>query len=76
MASTLITSPDTSIILTNLARARIVGSSATIAYSSRFIGNIIAYASITFGHDSILMGRGLAGAGISFEGGSSVYLAA
>ena len=80
MASTLITSPDTSVILLNGALVTNVywnvGSSATIAYSSSFIGTIIAYASITFGHDSVLTGRGLAGAGVTFEGGSSVYMAA
>ena len=76
MASTLITSPYTSFILLNGAQAKNVywkvGSSATIAYSSSFIGNIIAYASISFGHTSVFVGRGLAGAGVSFEGDSSV----
>ena len=76
MASSLITSPYTSFILLNGAQERNVywkvGSSATIAYSSSFIGNIIAYASISFGHDSTLVGRGLAGAAVSFEGGSSI----
>ena len=57
MASTLITSPDTSIILTNLARARNVGSSATIAYSSRFIGNIIhSYGPWTCGSRNFIRG--------------------
>ena len=76
MASSLITSPYTSFILLNGAQERNVywkvGSSATIAYSSSFIGNIIAYASISFGHTSVFVGRGLAGAAVSFEGGSTV----
>ena len=76
MASTLITSPYTSFILANGAQAKNVfwkvGSSATIGYSSSFVGNIIAYASISFGHTSVLNGRGLAGAGVSFAGDSDV----
>ena len=76
MTSTLITSPYTSFILLNGAQPKNVywkvGSSGTIGYSSSFIGNVIAYASISFGHDSVLVGRGLAGAGVSFEGGSSI----
>ena len=76
ITSTMITSPYTSFILLNGAQAENVywkvGSSTTIGYSSSFVGNIIAYASISFGHNSVLLGRGLAGAGVSFEGQSSV----
>ena len=76
MASTLITSPYTSFIMLNGAQAKNVhwkvGSSATIGHSSSFVGNIIAYASISFGDTSVLNGRGLAGAGVSFAGASSV----
>ena len=76
MASTLATSPYTSFILQNGAQAKNVywkvGSSATIGHSSSFVGNIIAYASISFGQTSVLNGRGLAGAGVSFAGDSSV----
>lgn len=74
--SSLVTSPYTSFILQNGAQAKnvywTVGSSATIGYSSSFVGNILAYASISFGKTSVLNGRGLAGAGVSFEGDSSV----
>ena len=76
MASTLVTSPYTSFILINGAQAKNVnwkvGSSATIGHSSSIVGNIIAYASISFGQTSVLNGRGLAGAGVSFAGDYSV----
>ena len=80
MASTLVTSPYTSFILQNGAQTKNVywkvGSSATIGHSSSFVGNIVAYASISFGQTSVLSGRGLAGAGVSFAGDSSVTLPA
>ena len=76
--SSLITSPYTSVILRNRAQAKNVywkvGSSATLGYSSDFVGTIIAYASITFDRDSTLVGRGLGGAAISFAGSSTVEL--
>ena len=76
--SSLITSPYTSVILTNGAQAKNVywkvGSSATLGYSSTFVGTIIAYASISFDHDTILSGRGLAGAAVSFASASKVGL--
>jgi hypothetical protein len=76
ITSSLVTSPYTSFILKNGAQAKnvywTVGSSATIGYSSSFVGNILAYASISFGKTSVLNGRGLAGAGVSFDGDSSV----
>ena len=72
------TSPSTSIILVNGAQAKnvywAVGSSASLGYSSVFVGNIFAYASISYGHDSKMVGRGLAGAAVSFEGASTVGL--
>jgi Ice-binding-like len=76
ITSSLVTSPYTSFILQNGAQAKnvywTVGSSATIGYSSSFVGNILAYASISFGKSSVLNGRGLAGAGVTFAGDSSV----
>ena len=76
--SSLITSPFTSVILTNGAQAKNVywkvGSSATIGYSSNFVGTIIAYASITFDHDSTLIGRALCGAAISSASASTIEL--
>ena len=76
ITSSLVTSPYTSFILQNGAQAKnvywTVGSSATIGYSSSFVGNILAYASISFGKTSVLNGRGLAGAGVTFDGDSSI----
>ena len=76
--SSLITSPYTSVILINGAQAKNVywkvGSSCTLGYSSSFVGTIIAYASITFNHDTSLVGRGLAGAAVSFASSSVIEL--
>ena len=63
-ASTLNTSTGSQIILSGGARAANVywqvGSSATLVASSVFKGNIMAYASITFGTGAALEGRALA----------------
>lgn len=76
--SSLITSPYTSVILINGAQAKNVywkvGSSCTLGYSSSFIGTIIAYASITLDHGTSLVGRGLAGAAVSFASSSVIEL--
>ena len=78
-ASTFISLPYTFVKCINLASPGNVywsiGSSATIGDYSTMVGNIIAYASITFNSFSILYGRGLAGAAITCAGGSTLTLA-
>ena len=77
-SSSLLTSPYTSFILENGASAQNVywqiGSSATLGYSSSFVGTIIADASVSVQTDTVLTGRALAGAGVSFAGSDSVTL--
>lgn len=72
--TTLKTATATYINLVNGANAKNVywqiGSSATIGYTSYFADTILAYASITYGHDVHIQGRALAQAAVSFEGGS------
>ena len=72
------TSPYTSVILMNGAQAQNIfwqiGSSASLGYASSFMGTIIAYASISFDHNSVLIGRGLAGAAVSFVSTATVCL--
>lgn len=79
-SSSLLTSPYTSFILENGASAKNiywqVSSSATLGYSSSFAGTIIAYASVSVQTNTILNGRALAGAGVSFAGSDSVTLPA
>ena len=64
IGSTLITSSNSSVVLINEADARNVyfqvGSSATLGAGSSFIGNILAYASITTVSGTSLTGRLLA----------------
>jgi Ice-binding-like len=78
VATALTTATTTSFILENGAKAEnvfwAIGSSATIGYSSSFIGNIFAQKAVSFGHDSTIYGRALAQTGVSFESGSSVTL--
>ena len=77
-ATSLVTATATSFILQNGAQAKniywSIGSSATIGYSSSFQGTILAKVSISFGESSVIVGRGLALAAVSFAGGSSVTL--
>jgi hypothetical protein len=77
-SSSLLTSPYTSFILENGASAKNVywqvSSSATLGYSSSFVGTIIADASVSVQTDTVLNGRALAGAGVSFAGSNSVSL--
>ncbi len=67
IASTLTTTTDRKVILTNSANAFNVfwqvGSSATIGTNSTFKGNILAYASITLTSGATLEGRALARTG-------------
>ena len=78
VATALTTATTTSFILENGAQAKnvfwAIGSSATIGYSSSFVGNIFAQKAVSFGHDSTISGRALALTAISFESGSSVAL--
>ena len=71
-SSSLLTSPYTSFILENEAQASNVfwqvSSSATLGYSSSFVGTIIAYASVSTQTNTVVNGRTLAGAGASFAG--------
>ena len=77
-SSTLVTAPYTTFILENGASAQNiywqVSSSATLGYSSSFVGNILSYAAVSAQTDVTLTGRALAGAGVSFAGTDSVTL--
>lgn len=79
-SSSLLTAPYTSFILENGAQSTNifwqVSSSATLGYSSSFVGTIIAYSSVSAQTDVVLKGRALAGAGASFAGDDSVTLPA
>ena len=78
-ASTFTSLPYTTVQLMNGASAGnvywFIGSSATIGDYAVMVGNIIAYASITFNSYSTLFGRGLAGAAITCASGSNITLA-
>jgi len=78
VATALTTATTTSFILQNGAKSENVfwalGTSATIAYSSSFIGNILAQTQITFGSNSQFNGRALAFTAIAFESGSETSL--
>ena len=77
-ASTFTSLPYTTVQLMNGASAGnvywFIGSSATIGDYAVMVGNIIAYASITFNSYSTLSGRGLAGAAITCASGSTIAL--
>lgn len=79
-SSSLLTAPSTKFILENGASEKNifwqVSSSATLGYSSSFAGTIIAYASVSVDTSTVLTGRALAGAGVSFAGTDSVTLPA
>ena len=79
-SSSFVSAPYTSFILENGAQATNiffqVGTSATLGYSSSFVGTIIADASVSLQTDTVLTGRALAGAGASFAGADSVTLPA
>ena len=77
-SSSLLTAPYTSFILNNGAQSGNVfwqvSSSATLGYSSSFVGTIIAYASVSAQTNAVVNGRALAGAGASFAGLDTVTL--
>ena len=77
-ATSMVTSTATSFILINNAQASnvywAIGSSATLAYDSSFVGQITAAVSITVGSSCNLVGRALAAAAVTFAGGASVAL--
>jgi len=76
--TTLITSTATSFILINGAQAKnvywLVGSSATLAGTSSFVGQITAGVSISVGTNCHINGRVMAGAAVTFAGGDSIVL--
>ena len=76
--TTLLTAPNTMFVLQNGAQAKNVfwqvGSSATLGYSSTFVGTILAYASISVDRDAIIDGRMLAGAAVTFAGTDAITL--
>ena len=78
MATTLMTSVNTNIILLNGARAENifwqVGSSATLGLSSSFNGQILAKASISVGTNVFVVGRLYAQAAVSFAGADNIQL--
>jgi Ice-binding-like len=74
--STVITGFHSAVILRNGAQSSnvywAVGSSATLGYSSTFIGQILAKASITVNPSVMLGGRALAKAAVTFQSGALV----
>jgi hypothetical protein len=74
--STLVTGADTSVILTNGAKAENVlwalGSAATLGARSVVEGSILAKTDITFGTQSELRGCALAQSSVTFESGASI----
>jgi hypothetical protein len=77
-ATTLTTATATFFILINGAQAKNVywqiGSSATLALGSSFVGNILAGVSISVDHTTAIVGRLLAQAAVSFAGDDSITL--
>jgi hypothetical protein len=78
MATTLITSTNTQIILLNGALVKNiywqVGSAATLGTSSSFMGQILASTSISVGVSTVVVGRLFAQAAVSFAGTDQVTL--
>ncbi len=77
--TTLVTSTATSVVLVNGAKSKnvywAIGSSATLATVSTFIGNIIAQVSITVNPTTtVTKGRLLAEAAVTFAGGDAITL--
>jgi hypothetical protein len=75
-ATSIVTATATSFILQNGANANNVfwqiGSSATIAYSSSFVGIVLAYASVSVDTSATINGRLFAQAAVTFAGGDVV----
>ncbi|CAF0785069.1 unnamed protein product [Adineta steineri] len=78
MATTLITSVNTNMILVNGAQSNNaywqVGSSATLGDNSSFIGQLFVQASITIGATVSVIGRLFAQAAVSFSGANVINL--
>ncbi|MGA2220618.1 MAG: Ig-like domain-containing protein, partial [Verrucomicrobiia bacterium] len=76
MASTLVTDPGTSIVLSGGAQAKNVywqvGSSATLGTTSIFKGNILAFVTITVNNGAAVEGRLFAGSGGDASGAVTV----
>lgn len=79
-ASSLLVSPNTKFVLLNGADAKNifwkVGSSATLGYSSTFVGTILAYASTAVDKGVSISGRILAGAAVTFASNDFISLPA
>jgi hypothetical protein len=79
-ATTLTTATATSLILNNGTQAKNVywqiGSSATLALSSSFVGHILAGVTISVDHTTSIVGRCLAQAAVNFAGGDTITLPA
>ena len=77
-SSTLSTATATSFKLINGAQAKNVfwalGTSASIGYSSNFVGTILAQAAITFGTSANIVGRGIAQTAITFSSGGVIAI--
>jgi ice-binding like protein len=72
IASTLTTAPNASVVMGKGGRANNVfwqvGSGATLGTGTAFIGNILAYSSITMNTGASLSGRAWARAGVTMDG--------
>lgn len=77
--SSLTTALGTQVKLINGAQAKNVywkvGSSASLATNSEFVGTILAYASVTLGKDTKVTGRALAGAAVTVASQGDITLA-
>ena len=77
-STSLVTATATSFILKNGAQAKnvywAIGSSASIGFSSSFVGTILAQTSITYGYSSKIVGRGLAKVAVSFCMNMNMFL--
>jgi hypothetical protein len=75
-SSSLTTSLNTEIILTGGAKAEnvywAVSSSATIGTTSKFVGTLMTYASISFETGATMNGQALAGAAVTFASDNTV----
>ena len=71
IASTLVTAPNSAVVLIRHGRAGNVfwqvGSAATLGTGTSFSGNLVAYSSITLNTGASLSGRALARAGVTMD---------
>jgi Ice-binding-like len=76
--TTLDTSTATSFKLINGAQAAnvfwAIGTSASIGYSSSFVGTIFAQEAVNYGSSSVIVGRGLAMTAVTFASGGYISL--